>query len=222
MLKHVVHYHVVRQNLESAALIDGALTTLNGEHLVVAAGKGGIDIAGIGSSANVIETDVDDACDGAVHKIDMALLPFDVGDAIRSAMSSVADGDTMRPNSDDTHEACTSVAHVLAQNSDLRVLNDVVRTAGRIPQFADEDLAITLFAPTDAAFYSLFVDLENRRLSALLTDPAVLEKIVDYHVVTRPLTLRSLRHGRKFPTALSIDVSNPSFHSALFDKTKHP
>ena len=210
MLKDLVYYHIVGQNLESGALTDGVLTSLSGEQLVVGAGKDGIQIAGIGSSANVIETDVGDACGSAIHKIDMALLPFDVGNEIRST-GSVARGSAMLSNSDDTQETCASIARVLAQNSDLRVLNDAARDAGLIPRFADEDLAITLFAPTDAAF-TVFADHEDRRLSPPLTDPAILKTVVDYHVLTRPLTFRSLHPGRKFATALSVDVSNPCFH----------
>ena len=103
-------------------------------------------------------------------------------------------------------ESCTSIAHLLGRNSQIRILNSVARGAGLLPELADEEQSITIFAPTDAAFYARFLDPESGELSVLLTDPDILQSIFTYHTIDRPLTFKNLRPGKKLETQLFVEV----------------
>lgn len=76
-LRGILLYHIIDDNIEGDEFVEGPTATLNTTTFYVEAERG-IEFAGMGSSATAIETDIDLACNSAVHKVDMVLLPFKV------------------------------------------------------------------------------------------------------------------------------------------------
>lgn len=195
-----MNYHILSKDLDSESLSGGRFKTVGGDPFVIAVEGSGIEIAGIGSSATVIEVDIDDVCTASIHKIDSLLLPFEVLGEVWAV-----DGVEERTAKEEV-KRCNSIAHVLSRNSNLRVLNSAVQAAGLKSVFADKDKAVTIFAPTDTAFYTSFLDPVTQGLPALLTDPESLLSIISYHIVDKPLLFSRLRPGTKLETQLGSKV----------------
>lgn len=77
MLRGILEYHIIEENIEGPEFVEGVLTTMNTTTLYVEVGNS-VEFAGTGTSSRAIETDIDLACGSAVHKIDMVLLPFKI------------------------------------------------------------------------------------------------------------------------------------------------
>eukprot|EP00210_Caulerpa_lentillifera_P001088 g1049.t1 len=195
-LQAILKYHILDKDLDSEKMSTGDYKTTGGDSIVIAVENSGIELAGIGSSATVIEADIDDICTASIHKVDSLLLPFEVLGEVWAV-----DGIEEKAIREE-EKKCNSIAQVLSQNSNLRVLNTAVQAAGLKPAFVDKDQAITIFAPTDTAFYSAFVDPETKELAAMLTDPESLRPILSYHVVSKPLPFSRLRPGTELETRL--------------------
>ena len=65
---------------------------------------------------------------------------------------------------------------------DLSILKEAVVVAGLTDALEDEDANLTVFAPTNAAFEKLFVDLEISKQD-LLSNKYLLRQVLTYHVV---------------------------------------
>ncbi|XP_067661244.1 transforming growth factor-beta-induced protein ig-h3-like [Haliotis asinina] len=71
-----------------------------------------------------------------------------------------------------------TVLDVVTKDANLTTLASVIKTAS-LETFFQDQKPITLFAPTDAAFNKL----GSATVQALITDPALLKSILQYHVV---------------------------------------
>lgn len=76
-LRGILQYHIIDDNIEGSEFVEGPMVTLNTTTFFVEVDRG-VEFAGVGTSATAIETDIDLACNSAVHKVNMVLLPFNV------------------------------------------------------------------------------------------------------------------------------------------------
>lgn len=93
------------------------------------------------------------ATNGVVHVIDKVLLP-----------------------------TSKSITELVIENEDLSILKEAVVAAGLADTLAADDANFTVFAPTNDAFASLLTEL-NVTKEQLLSDQALLQKVLKYHVI---------------------------------------
>lgn len=149
-LDDVLGYHVTTGQALSTDLTDGmTITMANGDSATVRIANGEVSIEdGLGNAARVVTADIR-LLNGTVHVIDGVLFP-------------PVDG----PG---------SIVDVAVDNGNFGTLVSAATTAG-LATTLDEGGPFTVFAPTDAAFTSLGVDLGP-------TPSAVLQNILLYHAV---------------------------------------
>jgi transforming growth factor-beta-induced protein len=155
-LADLLTYHVVADMaLGAAALIEtspGRVTTVEGSDVTYLVVNGDVRLNG---TATVTSPDIE-ASNGVLHKLDAVLLPDSEPEP--GTLTAVVDED----------EALSTLAAALA-------------ATGLDATLADPDAQFTLFAPTDAAFAALLVDLDIT-LDELLGSPALAD-ILAYHVL---------------------------------------
>lgn len=149
LLIETLNYHVVPAAAASTDLSDGMeLPTLAGEVLEVLIGDdGSVSIAGVGSTAEVVQADIQ-AGAAYVHIISEVLLPFEItveGDAAPAPEIEIEEG---------------SVADVALNSADLSTLANLAVSTGVVGAISDADEVLTVFAPTNEAFDELISVLE--------------------------------------------------------------
>eukprot|EP00195_Chlamydomonas_chlamydogama_P001794 CAMPEP_0202921790 /NCGR_PEP_ID=MMETSP1392-20130828/77581_1 /ASSEMBLY_ACC=CAM_ASM_000868 /TAXON_ID=225041 /ORGANISM="Chlamydomonas chlamydogama, Strain SAG 11-48b" /LENGTH=1105 /DNA_ID=CAMNT_0049615387 /DNA_START=659 /DNA_END=3976 /DNA_ORIENTATION=- len=105
---------------------------------------------------------------GVIHKIDNVLLPY-------------------------LQESYPDIPSAIA-GEDLNTLATAVGVANLTGALSNPSAALTIFAPTDAAFASLLAEL-NVNLSSLAADPARVAGLLTYHVLGKPLYAAELTFG---------------------------
>ena len=154
-LDAVLTYHVISgAAVEAADIASGSssATTLNGD-IYLSKGGAGVFING---TTKVTATDIQ-ASNGVVHVIDRTLLP---------PSQTIA-------------EIVTEYANATSNAQFTKLLQALARTSGTgtdLVAAASADGNLTVFAPTDAAFEALGVDLAT-------VDLAALTKILQHHIV---------------------------------------
>jgi uncharacterized surface protein with fasciclin (FAS1) repeats len=165
LVKSVLQYHVLTSTVGSAAIPFGkAITPAGGGFFKIdlVAGKPVITDGRNGKS-NIITTDIK-ASNGVVHLIDAVLLPADKN-VVQTAIASAPE--------------FTSLVAALQFASDN---NDLVTTLSGAGPF-------TVFAPTNAAFDALAVELTGRATAKgpeilVPANKALVRSVLTYHVVT--------------------------------------
>ncbi len=173
LLRSVLTYHVVGKRIPAAAAVAAAkkrlkVKTLQGESIALSFKGGKIVLNG---TARVVIPDVM-ASNGVIHAIDAVLVP---------------------PSLSQPPE---SIVQIASGNSTFSTLVSLVQKAGLV-QAISAPGPFTVFAPTNEAFQKL-AKAAPATYQAVLADPALLAKVLTYHVVAGNIRAlrRSQSHGR--------------------------
>ena len=154
-LSQILTYHVLDSQVDSAAAIGAAGTTV----ATVNGASVGLSLSGDNLLVNTSTvTTVDIMTDnGIIHVIDAVLMPPMPTDASSQTIAEVAVG-----------------------NPDLSTLVTALQTADLVGALSDPDAQFTVFAPTNAAFAMI----DPALLEAILADSDALSAILLQHVVS--------------------------------------
>ncbi len=170
-LTKILLYHVVADSAVSADLSDGQIIeTLLGQNVTVTISDDGVFI----NDAQVTTADIE-AENGVVHVIDVVLMP------------------DLRPE---------TVVDIVTANDTLSTLVAALTREDLTTDFLailEGDGPFTVFAPTNAAFDSLFTELGVASLDEI--DAATLDSVLQMHVLNGRVLSTDLTEGM---TALSI------------------
>lgn len=180
LLADLLRHHVVEGNHTSASLLElGQVTSLEGSTISVEATEEPATDEGV-DPTTIIE--VDDqaelttadtiATNGIVHEIDQVLVPASLEDDIDEVLDSVAEPVDAISTLEDMGDFDTFLALIEDESLDPELIG-ILTGSG----------PFTLFAPTDAAFEALTTD----QAAALDTEPDLLETVLMFHVVDRPV-----------------------------------
>lgn len=161
LLQSVLTYHVVGKRIPAAAATAAAkknlkVKTLQGERIALSYSGGKIVLNG---SARVVTADVK-ASNGVIHAIDAVLVP---------------------PSLTQAPAPTKSIVEIAAGNPEFSTLVSLVQKAGLVSAISSPG-PFTVFAPTNAAFEKL-AKAAPATYQAVLADPALLTKVLTYHVV---------------------------------------
>lgn len=163
LLQSVLTYHVVGKRIPAAAALAAAkkaqkVKTVQGESVGLSFKNGKILLNG---SARVVIADVK-ASNGVVHAINAVIVP-------PSLSTPAAPAPTQ------------SIVQIAAGNPEFSTLVSLVRKAGLVEAISAKG-PFTVFAPTNEAFAKLAKEAPAT-YAAVLADPALLAKVLTYHVV---------------------------------------
>jgi uncharacterized surface protein with fasciclin (FAS1) repeats len=184
LVTRVLRYHIVRGSLDSTEVLSKErIRTLRGGRLLQ---SNGVLTDPNGRTANIIQTDIQ-ASNGMIHVIDRVILPkIDQAPEPDNTIVDVA----LAAN-EETGEFSILIAALEAANPSV-----IKRLSS--------DKQSTVFAPTDAAFQALLEEL-GVTAEQLLSDPALVTKVLRYHIVRGNLDstevlskerIRTLQGGR--------------------------
>jgi uncharacterized surface protein with fasciclin (FAS1) repeats len=161
LLQAVLTYHVVGKRIPAVAATAAAkkglkVKTLQGERIALSFKGGKIVLNG---TARVVIPDVK-ASNGVIHAIDAVLVP---------------------PSLTQAPAPTQSIVEIAAGNPDFSTLVSLVQKAGLVAAISSPG-SFTVFAPTNAAFQKLAA-AAPATYQAVLADPALLTKVLTYHVV---------------------------------------
>ncbi len=154
LLTAVLKYHVLSGTVRKAAVpLGAAITPLDGGIFKVdSVGADLVITDGRNRTSKIVVTDVA-ASNGVIHAIDKVLLPADKN-IVQTAVASAPE---------------------------FSILVEAVTAAGLVNTLSGPG-PFTVFAPTDAAFAALLVELGVTK-AQLLANTALLDKVLKYHVV---------------------------------------
>lgn len=163
LLQAVLTYHVVGKRIPAVAATAAAkkglkVKTLQGERIALSFKVGKIVLNG---TARVVTADVK-ASNGLIHAINAVLVPPSLTKAPAPAPTQ-------------------SIVEIAAGNPDFSTLVSLVQKAGLVGALSSTG-PFTVFAPTNAAFQKLAA-AAPATYQAVLADPALLTKVLTYHVV---------------------------------------
>ncbi len=158
LLRSVLTYHVVGKRIPAAAAVAAArkglkVKTLQGESIALSFKGGRIVLDG---TARVVMPDVK-ASNGVIHAIDAVLVPPSLS------------------------KPTESIVQIASGNSSFSTLVSLVQKAGLVQALSGAG-PFTVFAPTNEAFQKL-AKAAPATYQAVLADPALLAKVLTYHVV---------------------------------------
>ena len=158
LLRSVLAYHVVGKRIPAAAAVAAArkglkVKTLQGESIALSFKGGRIVLDG---TARVVMPDVK-ASNGVIHAIDAVLVPPSLS------------------------KPTESIVQIASGNSSFSTLVSLVQKAGLVQALSGAG-PFTVFAPTNEAFQKL-AKAAPATYQAVLADPALLAKVLTYHVV---------------------------------------
>ena len=161
LLKSVLTYHVVGKRIPAAAATAAAkkglkVKTVQGESIALSFKGGKIVLNG---TARVVIPDVK-ASNGVIHAISAVLVP---------------------PSLSQPPAPTQSIVQIAAGNPDFSTLAALVQKAGLVEAISAPG-PFTVFAPTNEAFAKL-AKTAPATYAAVLADPALLAKVLTYHVV---------------------------------------
>jgi len=166
VLKKVLTYHVIGKKILAPAAIAAAkagakVPTLEGEKIALSLVGGKIKLNG---AATVVTPNVM-ASNGVIHVINRVLVP-------PSLMKAPA--------------PTQSILQIAAGNPDFSTLVSLVQKAGLVQTLSGAG-PFTIFAPTNEAFQKL-ATASPATYQAVVTDPALLAKVLTYHAVAGAVT----------------------------------
>jgi transforming growth factor-beta-induced protein len=161
LLKSVLTYHVVGKRIPATAAIAAAkkglkVKTVQAESIALSFKGGKIVLNG---TARVVIPDVK-ASNGVIHAIDAVLVP---------------------PSLSQPPAPTQSIVQIASGNPDFSTLASLVQKAGLVEAISAPG-PFTVFAPTNEAFAKL-AKAAPATYAAVLADPALLAKVLTYHVV---------------------------------------
>lgn len=161
LLQSVLTYHVVGKRIPAAAAIAVAkkglkVKTVQGESIALSFKGGKIVLNG---TPRVAIPDVK-ASNGVIHAIDAVLVP---------------------PSLSQPPAPTQSIVQIASGNPDFSTLVSLVQKAGLVEGISAPG-PFTVFAPTNEAFAKL-ANAAPATYAAVLADPALLAKVLTYHVV---------------------------------------
>jgi uncharacterized surface protein with fasciclin (FAS1) repeats len=161
LLRSVLTYHVVGKKIPAAAATAAAkkglkVKSVEGEPIALSFKGGKIALNG---TSRVVIADVK-ASNGVVHAIDAVLVP---------------------PSLTQAPAPTESILQIASANPSFSTLVSLVQKAGLVPALSGTG-PFTVFAPTDEAFAKL-AKAAPSTFDAVLADPALLAKVLTYHVV---------------------------------------
>ena len=161
LLQSVLTYHVVGKRIPAVAAIAAAkkglkVKTVQGESIALSLKGGKIVLNG---TARVVIPDVK-ASNGVIHAIDAVLVP---------------------PSLSQPPAPTQSIVQIATGNPDFSTLVSLVQKAGLVEAISAPG-PFTVFAPTNEAFEKL-AKAAPATYAAVLADPALLAKVLTYHVV---------------------------------------
>ena len=161
LLQSVLTYHVVGKRIPAAAATAAAkkglkVKTVQGESIALSFKGGKIVLNG---TARVVIPDVK-ASNGVIHAIDAVLVP---------------------PSLSQPPAPTQSIVQIASGNPDFSTLVSLVQKAGLVEAISAPG-PFTVFAPTNEAFAKL-AKAAPATYAAVLADPALLAKVLTYHVV---------------------------------------
>ncbi|PTB95067.1 fasciclin [Marivirga lumbricoides] len=183
-LETVLGYHVVADVAFAADLSNSqSLPTLAGQNLTVNVSGSSVSVTDVsGNTFNVVTADIE-VQNGVVHVIDGVLLP------------------------ELPEEEVPTIADALENTEDLSLLNQAVAAVEGLGTALLGQEAITVFAPSNAAFENL---LGDRTLPELITELGGIEKldsILGFHVVPATAFAADLADGdQTFTTLIGQDI----------------
>ncbi len=163
LLRSVLTYHVVGKRIPAAAALAAAkkgqkVKTVQGESVALSFKSGKIVLNG---AARVVMPDVK-ASNGVVHAIDAVIVPPSLSQPTAPAPTQ-------------------SIVQIAAGNPEFSTLVSLVQKAGLVEAISAPG-PFTVFAPTNEAFAKL-AKAAPATYAAVLADPALLAKVLTYHVV---------------------------------------
>lgn len=176
-LRAVLSHHLVDGRLLAADLTDGELTGLDGTPLQVVTSPS-LTVGGVPVSATDLA-----ATNGVIHTVDSLVLPPGGDTTTTSVAPSTTPAVTTAPAD------LQSLLDEAGATAGLTGLTVAIDAAG-----LRDDLETgpwTLFAPNDAAFAAIPAE----QLDALLANPTVLRRVLDYHRVAAVGPSAGLRSG---------------------------
>jgi uncharacterized surface protein with fasciclin (FAS1) repeats len=161
LLQSVLTYHVIGKRIPAAAAIAAAkkrlkVKTVQGESIALSFKGGKIVLDG---TARVVIPNVK-ASNGVIHAIDAVLVP---------------------PSLSRPPAPTQSIVQIASGNPDFSTLVSLVQKAGLVGAISAPG-PFTVFAPTNEAFAKL-AKAAPATYAAVLADPALLAKVLTYHVV---------------------------------------
>jgi uncharacterized surface protein with fasciclin (FAS1) repeats len=161
LLRSVLTYHVVGKRIPASAAVAAAkkglkVKTAQRESIALSFKGGKIVLNG---TARVVVPDVK-ASNGVIHAIDKVLVP---------------------PSQSQPPAATQSIVQIASANPEFSTLVSLVQKAGLVEAISAPG-PFTVFAPTNAAFAKL-ASAAPATYAAVLADPALLAKVLTYHVV---------------------------------------
>ena len=162
LLQSVLTYHVVGKRIPAAAAIAAAkkglkVKTVQGESIALSFKGGKIVLNG---TARVVISDVK-ASNGVIHAIDAVLVP---------------------PSLSQPPAPTQSIVQIASGDPNFSTLVSLVQKAGLVEAISASGGPFTVFAPTNEAFAKL-AKAAPATYAAVLADPALLAKVLTYHVV---------------------------------------
>ena len=184
LLQSVLTYHVVGKRIPAAAAVAAAkkglkVKTVQGESIALSFKGGKIILDG---TARVVIPDVK-ASNGVIHAIDAVLVP---------------------PSLSKPSAPTQSIVQIASGNPDFSTLVSLVQKAGLVEAISAPG-PFTVFAPTNEAFAKL-AKAAPATYAAVLADPALLAKVLTYHVVAGDIkSARAVAVGRQNGTVKPLE-----------------
>ena len=194
LLNNVLRYHVVEGRVSKAAALDAqgnfVPTLLPGDDLLVSASNGVLYV----DSSRVITPDLN-VSNGVIHVIDTVLVP----DRVNAANANAANRARIAQAIAENERAYRTIYGNLlkfAEDGQFTILLAAVQNADRgvIDALDNMESNLTVFAPTDAAFFAAFNAL-GLEPAAVIADRALLTNILLYHVLPGRVFRADLRTG---------------------------
>jgi uncharacterized surface protein with fasciclin (FAS1) repeats len=184
LLRSVLTYHVVGTRIPASAAVAAAkkrgnVKTVQRESIALRFKGGKIVLNG---TARVVVPDVK-ASNGVIHAIDTVLVP---------------------PSLSQPPAATQSIVQIASANPDFSTLVSLVQKAGLVDAISAPG-PFTVFAPTNEAFAKL-ATAAPATYAAVLADPALLAKVLTYHVVAGDIkSAQAIAVARQNGTVKPID-----------------
>ena len=206
LLDDVLLYHVAPEARTVAELqADGTVDTLLGSSVTVD-GSEVIDADPDVENPEFIDGATDlEAVNGKIQAIDRVLLPLDLDEAV--AQPSIVDLVVLTSGEDGFDDNA----------GDFDLLREALEATGLLGVVADREADFTVFAPTDAAFAALAIDLgfdgdtaDEAAVFGFIAgatgfvsadDPGLLDDVLLYHVSPEGKTVAELQDAGKVATA---------------------
>jgi transforming growth factor-beta-induced protein len=179
LVSRVLRYHVIRGELDSASVLASErFRTFQGGLLFQ---NGGVLTDTMGRTANIIATDIQ-ASNGVIHVIDRVVLPM-----------------LPMPMPEDKNIVDVVLA-ANAETGEFSILIAALQAANpSVIGALSSESEFTVFAPTDAAFGALLNEL-GLTAEQLLAQPALVSKVLRYHLVRGELDSATVLASERFRT----------------------